>query len=89
VGSIVLKEEYGFGDTDCVGEVERWTVMQRLAPGSSPETLDWSWQDVEPSRQVKTVNEPLCIGCHTTCGVPPEGYQSTCTVAGAAGEAFR
>ena len=89
VGSIVLKEEFDFGDTDCAGDIIRWTVMQRLEAGSSPDTLDWRWQDVEPSRRVKTQDEPRCIGCHTTCGVPPEGYQGTCTVVGAAGEAFR
>ena len=89
VGSIVLKEEYDFGDTECTGSITRWTVMQRLATGSAPATLDWSWQDVEASRRVETVDEPRCIGCHTTCGVPPDGYQGTCTVVGAAGEAFR
>lgn len=89
VGSIVLKEEYDFGDTACTGSIIRWTVMQRLSTGSAPDTLDWTWQDVDASRRVKSVDEPRCIGCHTTCGLPPEGYQGTCTVAGAAGEAFR
>jgi hypothetical protein len=89
VGSIVLKEEYEFGDATCIGSIVRWTVMQRLAAGTSPDTLDWAWQDVEASRRVKSVDEPRCIGCHTTCGVPPDGYQGTCTVVGAAGEAFR
>ena len=89
VGSVVLKEEYDFEDTECTGAIIRWTAMQRLATGTSPDTLDWSWQDVEPSRRVKSVDEPRCIGCHTTCGVPPEGYQGTCTVVGATGEAFR
>jgi hypothetical protein len=89
LGSIVLKEEYDFGDTACAGDVIRWTLMARLAAGSSPDTLDWRWQDVEPSRRVKTQDEPRCIGCHTTCGVPPEGYQGTCTVVGVTGEAFR
>lgn len=87
VGAIVLKEEYD--DAECAGSITRWTVMQRLLSGSSPETLDWAWQDVEATRRVETVNEPRCIGCHTTCGVPPDGYEGTCTVVGAAGEAFR
>lgn len=89
VGAVVLKEQYDFGDTDCTGAILRWTVMERLPTGSSPETLDWRWQDVEPSRAVKTENEARCIGCHTTCGVAPDGYQGTCTVVGAIGEAFR
>jgi hypothetical protein len=63
--------------------------MTRLAPGSSPATLDWYWQDVDASRRVVTENDARCIGCHTTCGVPPEGYQGTCTVVGVSdGAAF-
>lgn len=87
VGAVVLKEEYDFSDTDCTGDVIRYTVMSRLPEGSSPETLDWQWQDVEPSRRVKTENDSLCIGCHTTCGVPPDGFEGTCTVVGSTGGA--
>jgi hypothetical protein len=83
VGSVVLKEEYDFADSACEGDVIRWTVMTRLATGSSPETLDWYWQEVDASRQVETENESRCVGCHTSCGVPPEGYSGTCTVVGA------
>jgi hypothetical protein len=88
VGSVVLKEEHDFADTDCAGSPVRWTVMTRLAPGSSPSTLDWHWQAVDGSRRVTTENEPRCIGCHTSCGVPPDGYLGTCTVVGAIGGAF-
>jgi hypothetical protein len=87
VGSVVLKEEYDFADTACAGDVIRWTVMTRLATGSSPETLDWYWQEVDASRRVESENESRCIGCHTGCGVPPEGYRGTCTVVGAGGGA--
>jgi hypothetical protein len=82
VGSVVLKEEHDFGDSDCSGAAVRWTVMTRLAPGSSPATLDWHWQDVDARRRVTTENDSLCVGCHTGCGVPPEGYLGTCTVVG-------
>ena len=88
VGSVVLKEEYDFADTSCSGDVVRWTVMQRLADGSAPETLDWYWQDVDASRRVISENASRCIGCHTGCGVPPEGYLGTCTVVGASDGAF-
>ncbi len=88
VGSVVLKEEYDFADTACAGDVIRWTVMTRLATGSSPETLDWYWQEVDAARRVETEDENRCIGCHTGCGVPPDGYQGTCTVVGASGGAF-
>lgn len=88
VGAVVLKEEHGFADTDCSAEPVRWTVMTRLAPGSSPGTLDWYWQDVDAERRVQTENDSRCVGCHTTCGVPPDGYLGTCTVAGDNGGAF-
>ena len=82
VGSVVLKEQYDFADTSCSGSIVRWTVMQRLAEGSSPETLDWYWQDVDASRRVISENASRCVGCHTGCGVPPDGYEGTCTVVG-------
>ncbi len=88
VGAVVLKAEYDFADPTCQGPIARWTVMVREAAGSSPEALDWHWQDVSANRQVKTENEARCIGCHTGCGVPPEGYLGTCTVE-ASGDALR
>jgi hypothetical protein len=88
VGAVVLKAEHGFGDADCTGAPVRWTVMTRLAAGSSPQTLDWYWQDVDASRRVTSENDTRCIGCHTGCGVPPEGYLGTCTVVGLSDGAF-
>jgi hypothetical protein len=88
VDALVLKEEHPFADADCSDTPIRWTVMTRLAAGSSPATLDWHWQDVDASRRVTSDNDSLCIGCHTTCGVAPEGYLGTCTVVGAIGGAF-
>lgn len=89
VGSVVLKEEHDFADTDCTGAPVRWTVMTRLAPGSSPATLDWLWQDVDAERRVTSENDTRCSGCHTGCGAPPEGYLGTCAVAGTSDGAFR
>src|SRR5688572_2078881 len=60
-GSVVLKEEYGFADSTCSGEPIRWTAMARLASGSSPETLDWYWQDVDGARRVVSENDSRCI----------------------------
>lgn len=88
VGSVVLKEEYDGADTACAGDVVRWTVMSRLAAGSSPQTLDWYWQEVDASRRVESENDSRCVGCHTGCGVPPDGYRGTCTVVGTSGGAF-
>jgi hypothetical protein len=87
-GSVVLKEEYGFADSTCSGEVVRWTLMARLASGSSPQTLDWYWQDMDGERRVLSENDSRCIGCHQGCGNPPEGYRGTCTVVGATDGAF-
>jgi hypothetical protein len=87
-GSVVLKEEYDFADSTCSGQVERWTLMARLASGSSPQTLDWHWQDMDGERRVVSENDTRCIGCHQGCGNLPEGYQGTCTVVGATGGAF-
>lgn len=79
-GSVVLKEEYDFGDETCSGEVVLWTVMERLPEGSSPDTLDWVWTEVDAERKVVTVDEPRCIGCHELCTDEVDGYFNTCAV---------
>lgn len=77
VGSVVLKAEYDFADVTCSGEPVEWTVMQKLA---TPEDLGWVWQRVAADRSVTTENDPLCITCHTSCGVSPDGFDGTCTM---------
>ena len=80
VGATVLKEEYDFGDFDCSGPIVQWTVMQRLEDGASPARLDWTWQTVSSDRVV-TEEDPIgCANCHQGCGVPPDGFDGTCTV---------
>jgi hypothetical protein len=79
-GAVVLKEEFDFGDNTCSGPVKQWTVMVRQASGSSPSTLDWHWYRVDTDRHITGDNVPSCIGCHTNCGVAPDGYQGTCAV---------
>lgn len=80
VGAVVMKEEYDFGDTSCSGELKQWTVMVKLEAGSSPDTLDWAWQQVDASRRVVEEDAPRCIGCHQGCGVAPDGYDWTCSI---------
>lgn len=80
VDAVVLKEEYDFGDVACAGPIVQWTVMKRLADGSAPDLLDWSWQQVDSERRVVDVDPPRCINCHTGCGNAPDGYQGTCAV---------
>ena len=77
--AIVLKPEYDFTDTTCTGAILYWTVMQKLPVGSSPATLDWHWQQVDPKRGVTSDDDHRCISCHTNCGVAPDGYDGTCS----------
>ena len=78
VGAVALKEEYDGGDINCERDIMRWTVMRKLAPGSSPDTLDWEWQEVDEDRREVDVDIMRCTNCHTDCGKPPEGYAGTC-----------
>jgi hypothetical protein len=73
-GATVLKEEHDFGDVTCTGPVLQWTVMTRQPDGG------WQWQSVTAGRHVQSTNEPRCLGCHATCGQPPDGYEGTCAV---------
>jgi len=79
-GAIVIKEEYQGGDSTCSGPPMRFTVMKKLATGSAPEALDWTWQEVDSDRASTGKDLMRCIGCHTDCGKPPEGFDGTCTV---------
>jgi hypothetical protein len=73
VGSIILKEEYDFTDDTCADALTWWSVMKRTSAG-------WTWQRVGPDREVLSENDTRCIGCHAECGVPPDGFDGTCTV---------
>ena len=77
-GRIILKVEYEFGDDRCSGPVKRFTVMQRVADGGAARALDWRWQTVDGRRAVVDSDDSRCIGCHKSCGVPPDGFEATC-----------
>jgi hypothetical protein len=77
-GGIIVKEEHDLDDPDCTGPIVRWAVMQKLAPRSSPTTLDWRWQLIDDKGVVESQDEKGCISCHYDCGIPPEGYGGTC-----------
>ncbi len=66
-------------DENCTEGIVQWTVMVKLADGSSPSTDDWTWQNIAFDRTVQTQNDQRCISCHTGCGVPPYGYLGTCS----------
>jgi cytochrome P460 len=78
-GAIVLKEEYPSADTACAGAIRYWTVMEKLADGSSPDTLDWHWQKLDSTRHVLLDDDQSCIACHQMCTAANGGYLYTCT----------
>jgi hypothetical protein len=82
VGSVVLKEEYDFGDSDCTGPIKQWSVMVKLADGEgSPDQLGWRWQRVlAADRTVAEEDVPRCFGCHSLCTPENGGYDGTCTL---------
>lgn len=77
-GAVVVKEEYEFDDDTCEGPIKQWTLMQRLQ--DSGDTLGWRWQQIDAQRHVVSEDSSRCIGCHSGCGVPPDGYQGTCAM---------
>ena len=78
-GATVLKEEHDIDDVDCTGPIVEYTLMQKLATGSSRLTIDWRWQSISPSDSVMTQDDKRCINCHADCGGPPYGYAGTCS----------
>jgi len=79
-GSVLLKEEYAEADLSCAGPIRQWTVMEKLADGSSPSTLDWHWQKVDSTRHTILSDDVSCFGCHMNCDVSTGGYLYTCTM---------
>jgi len=81
-GSIILKVQYDFGDLDCTGEVQQFTVMKKLtgtvaAPATAQ--LGYDWQRVDSENEIVTTNDTACFGCHSDC-FDPSGYLGTCAV---------
>lgn len=79
-GSIILKEQYDGGDTDCTGPILSYTVMQKLEDGASPETLGWTWQEVGEDRKIIDSPTASCVQCHRACGQAPDGFDGTCSL---------
>jgi hypothetical protein len=76
-GSVVLKEEYEFGDDTCSGVIASWTVMVKA--GAATDQLGWNWQRVGGDRRVLDENSQRCLTCHFDCsGNPSVGYDHTC-----------
>lgn len=78
-GSIVVKEQYEFGDLECSGPILRWTVMRRLEDGEDPAFLDWEWQEIDADFEVVEPERAYeCVNCHERCE-GPGAYMGTCT----------
>ncbi len=74
-GAILVKEEH-LGNAGCTGPITQWTAMMKRAAGSSPMTLDWTWQQVDPERTLIGQDLARCYECHADC---PEGHGGTCS----------
>lgn len=78
-GGLLLKEQYDPSDETCEGPIMQWTLMKRLPVGTDPEALDYAWQRVYDTGEV-IERYKGCFECHTTCGVPPDGFDGTCAL---------
>jgi hypothetical protein len=76
-GDVVVKEEFDFSDSACSGAITRWTAMLR-SDKAVAEAQGWRWQTVDSSWHVVETNGTTCVGCHASCGLPPDGYEGTC-----------
>ncbi len=43
---VVVKQEHLMEDENCTEGIVQWTIMVKLADGSSPSTDDWTWQNI-------------------------------------------
>jgi len=48
--------------------------MVRLATGSDPNALDWTWQADSGNREVLSDDVKTCISCHSNCDGQSGGY---------------
>lgn len=75
--SVIIKAEYA---DDACSDLAGFTAMRKEA-GFAPGGGDWHWQRLDKDRKVVDDGTPdRCTRCHAACGVPPEGYDFTCTV---------
>jgi hypothetical protein len=77
-GAVLVKEEYDFAGDGCTGPILEWTVMMRRTDATN---LGWIWQRIgleDDEREIVGEDEDRCIACHSECGQPPGGHDSTC-----------
>lgn len=77
-GALLLKVEYD--DFPCEDDaVLGYTVMQKLAPGTSADGRDWRWQKLDADRALLEDGAPFrCINCHEQHCAPPYGFDLSC-----------
>jgi hypothetical protein len=69
-GAILVKPEYA---DDLCTDLLGITAMRRTA-GS------WEFQETDTMGRVVSTDTLRCIGCHASCGVPPDGFMGTCAL---------
>lgn len=69
-GAVLVKPEYA---DDLCTDLMGITAMRRTA-GS------WEFQETDAMGRVVSTETLRCIGCHSSCGVPPDGYMGTCAL---------
>lgn len=81
-GATLVKEELAMDDTRCEDAIVTLSVMKKLPPGTASDQLDWDWQEIDGAtmKESSPTNIDKCAGCHTDCGIPPDGFEGTCTV---------
>ena len=57
----------------CSSAPTGYVAMEKLAPGSSPATGDWYWQELDGNMGVTNSNDQnnvqSCLGCHVDCSL--------------------
>lgn len=69
-GAVLVKPEYA---DDLCTDLLGITAMRRTA-GS------WEFQETSALGRVVSTDTLRCIGCHASCGLPPDGYMGTCAL---------
>lgn len=69
-GAVLVKPEYA--DELCT-DLLGITAMRRGATA-------WEFQETDALARPLGTDVLRCIGCHASCGVPPDGYMGTCAV---------
>jgi hypothetical protein len=81
-GTMIVKEEYAMGDATCANAILRWSAMRKDAPGSSPDTNDWTFQSLDKHMHTNGAGTATCLNCHQSLCEGDVGWfaDATCRV---------